>query len=66
MCSCVVVGLVVLASTQESLSLGKKRYGTSLALMVLTITNLCHVEPQADGFSLLKKKVQLLAVKQVI
>lgn len=33
---------------------------------VLGITNLCHVQPQADGFALFKKKVELLAVKQII
>lgn len=34
--------------------------------MVLILTNLSHVEPQIDGFSLLKEKVELLAVKKVI
>lgn len=34
--------------------------------MFLSSTNLCHVEPQADGFALFKKKVELLAVKQII
>lgn len=34
--------------------------------MFLSVTNLCHVEPQADGFALFEKKVELLAVKQII
>lgn len=34
--------------------------------MVLIMTNLRHVEPEVDGFSLFKEKVELLAVKKVI
>lgn len=34
--------------------------------MYVSITNLCHVEPQADGFALFEKKAKLLAVKQII
>lgn len=29
-------------------------------------TNLCHVEPQADGLALLERSVELPAVKQII
>jgi len=28
--------------------------------------HLCHVEPQADGFALLEKRVELSAVKQIV
>lgn len=41
---------------------------TTLDLWCIKVSSahLCHVEPQADGLSLLEKRVELSAVKQII